>query len=246
MTKKATEEVKTEKRHVQSKLVMSLSGGLDSTVLLYQMMKDHAIEASEVVVISFYYGSKHNPFENQAAINICTELGIRNKHQVDLTQILGKSRSALTAYDKAVPEGHYEAENMRETVVPGRNTLFASVLMAIAQEVGAPMVAMGIHSGDHHIYPDCRPEWAGYMDKVYDVATEGKVKFITPYIHIDKADIVRIGHVLKVPFLKTRTCYKRQNDACGKCGSCQERLTAFARNGLDDPLVYESRELVSK
>jgi len=141
-----------------------------------------------------------------------------------------------------IPEGHYEDESMSRTVVPGRNIIFASILTGVAWSLGAEEVWLGIHQGDHAIYPDCRPEFYRAMNEAVTLGTDGKVVLKAPFLDTNKTGILRRGLFLNVPYGYTRTCYKEQEIACGKCGSCQERLEAFAECGLTDPVEYETKE----
>lgn len=225
--------------------LISLSGGLDSTTLLADCLGS----GLWMQAVSFYYGSKHNHWENKSAKRIAQYYGIP-LIEMDVSGIFAHSKSHLmdTAEQasKKIPEGHYEAESMRLTVVPGRNLIFLSILASIAESTGIGKVFLGIHSGDHAIYPDCRPDWYFAAENVVDQQTCGKVEVKAPFLYKTKDQIIKRGIHWKVPFELTRTCYKKQSIACGKCGSCQERLEAFKMNGMEDPLEYESRELFPK
>jgi 7-cyano-7-deazaguanine synthase len=221
--------------------IVSLSGGMDSTALL-----DYVTAGRTAIAVGFQYGSKHNRYEHQAAYAVAQHYGVPFK-MIDLTSVMENFKSALMMKDDAeVPEGHYEAETMRQTVVPGRNIIFASILAGVAWSEGAEQIYMGVHAGDHYIYPDCRPEFIDAMNEAVYRGTGGKVGLLAPFLHKDKTWIVGKGLENRVPFHLTRTCYKDQTIACGKCGSCQERLEAFKNNGVDDPIEYESRELLPK
>lgn len=223
------------------KAIVSLSGGMDSTTVLAAAIESGA----EVQGVVFAYGSKHNPYENRAAFTVAEHYGIPVR-LFDLSSIMAGFDSDLMKSGGAIPEGHYEAENMRRTVVPGRNTIFASILMGLAESEKASEVWLGIHAGDHFIYPDCRPDWLTAMNEVAQTATEGKVSFKAPFLYENKLGILRYGVQRKVPYHLTRTCYSDQPIACGRCGSCQERLAAWRELGLDDPIEYQSRVLLPK
>ena len=224
--------------------IICLSGGLDSTTVLAEVIEKRDDDTG-VLAVSFNYGSKHNPYEIAAAHHIAEHYDVYHKI-LDLTPIFSHMQSNLLLSGGAIPEGHYEAESMRRTVVPGRNTIFASILLGIAQSVSAKRIWLGIHAGDHQIYADCRPRWAGYMRGAIDVASEQKVYLRTPFLLLTKKDIIKRGLALEVPYELTRTCYKSQEIACGRCGSCQERLTAFKDLNSTDPLPYESREILPR
>ena len=130
---------------------------------------------------------------------------------------------------------------MKKTVVPGRNLIFASVMASLAESIEANEIALGVHAGDHHIYPDCRPEFIKTLDSVIYLSTDKKVEVVTPFVGLDKTLILLEGYNQHppVPYGLTRTCYKDQGTACGKCGSCRERLEAFASINKDDPIQYD-------
>jgi 7-cyano-7-deazaguanine synthase len=146
----------------------------------------------------------------------------------------------------AIPEGHYQEESMRQTVVPGRNLLFISVLAAIAQSKGMERVWLGIHAGDHFIYPDCRRVFFVGARSAVEESSAGAVSLYAPFLTGNKTNIIKYGTYVGVPYHLTRTCYSDQLIACGRCGSCQERLEAFSQCGIADPLKYQTRELLPK
>lgn len=220
------------------KAVLSLSGGMDSTTLLAEAMREHNV----IQTVGFCYGSKHNAYENMAARRVAKFFKVPFK-LIDLSKAFEGFNSSLMLDGDDIPEGYYEGENMRQTVVPGRNLIFASILAGIAESMEATEVFMGIHAGDHHIYPDCRPEFAIALAAAIKSSSDGKVNLAVPFIRIFKLHILKRGFELGVPYEFTRTCYKDQPVACGKCGSCQERLSAFAQIGMDDPIDYQSRIL---
>lgn len=219
---------------MSKKVLVSLSGGMDSvTVLGRAIYEGHRVEA-----IGFLYGSKHNKYENAAARDVAEYYNIPFI-LMDLSPVFKGLESNLLLTGGDIPEGHYEAENMRQTVVPGRNGIFTSILAAIAESRKLDEIWLGIHSGDHTIYPDCRPEWYMAMRKAVEVATDGATTLYAPYLEGNKTTIIADGETFNVPYHLTRTCYKDQPLACGKCGACQERLEAFAANNLWDPVRYE-------
>ncbi len=221
------------------KVVIGLSGGMDSATLLGILLG----QGVEVHCCTFYYGSKHGRYENEAAVRI---LKYYREHPVkyykfNLLDIFSNFSSNLLQSGGAIPEGHYAAESMKKTVVPGRNTIFASIMSGLAESIGADAISLGVHSGDHHIYPDCRPEYITALHHTIQEATEGQVQVITPLINDNKTTILKKGYALNppVPYRLTRTCYKDQLVACGKCGSCVERLEAFSNLKIKDPVDYE-------
>lgn len=226
----------------KERVVVALSGGMDSGTLLGDVI-DQGMEV--VQTVGFRYGSKHNPYENEAARKLAKFYRVPHR-LIDLTNAFDGARSDLMAEGGDIPEGHYEADSMKRTVVPGRNLIFAAILASIAESNNAYFVFMGIHAGDHHIYPDCRPEFAIALAAAIKASTEGKVDLAAPYLRYHKLDILKRGFQIGVPYEYTRTCYKDQPIACGKCGSCQERLTAFNLIGIKDPIDYKTRTLLGK
>lgn len=224
------------------KVVIGLSGGMDSATLLGLLLG----QGLEVHCCSFTYGSKHGAYELGAAKNIVDYYLHRKKHVVhhiiDLTASFYDFQSALLLSGAAIPEGHYEAETMKQTVVPGRNLIFASIMAGLAESIGADEVMLGVHAGDHAIYPDCRPVFIKSLAETVLKSSDNKVCITAPWLFDTKAQILYKGFYglkPKVPYHLTRTCYKDQLIACGKCGSCVERLEAFATHSLKDPIPYE-------
>lgn len=225
-----------------TKVIIAFSGGMDSTTVLAEALAS----GREIVrAISFNYGSKHGPYEQMAARKICMHYKIFHM-VIDIRAAMSGITSSLLQGGGNIPEGHYNEESMSQTVVPGRNMIFASILAGYAQSMKVDEVWLGVHAGDHAIYPDCRQEFIVCMDSAIRLATEEAVCLEAPFLELDKADILRRGYELDVPYHLTRTCYKDQPVACGKCGSCQERLEAFAQIDKEDPIQYETRELVPK
>lgn len=216
------------------KAIVSLSGGVDSATLLAKALD----EKREVLAVTFLYGSKHNGWEAFAAARLIERYNVL-RLVVNLADAFRHTESALMAGPEPIPEGYYQAESMRRTVVPGRNMIFASVLAGIAMSRGYDEVWMGMHAGDHYIYPDCRHPFVSAMDQAVQRGTDDKVRLRAPFLYADKKDIVMVGLGLKVPYHLTRTCYTSDAVACGKCGACVERREAFALNGVDDPIEYE-------
>lgn len=224
---------------MKTKAVLSLSGGLDSSTLLAWMLQEMKFD---VVPVSFAYGSKHGDYELDASQRIVKHYGLQS-HLFDLSDVFVSFKSNLLRAGGPIPEGHYEAESMKQTVVPGRNLIFASILTGLAESIGASVIALGVHAGDHAIYPDCRPLFIQRLQSTVEAATGQQVTILTPFLRWSKTDIVAQGLRLKVPYHLTRTCYKDQDVACGKCGSCTERIESFRLNGVDDPIKYETDTL---
>jgi len=217
----------------KQKAVVILSGGMDSTTLLYDVVN----QGYEVHALSFDYGQKHRK-ELEMAQRTTEKLGIKHKI-IDLCALNEVAPSALTRDDWDVPEGYYNDENMKQTVVPNRNMVMLSLATAYAIGIRADKLFYGAHAGDHTIYPDCRKEFVEAMKKAIGLADWHKVELEAPYLDMDKGDIAIRGKELGVDYSLTWTCYKGQEKACGKCGSCRERLEAFEKAGMKDPIPYE-------
>lgn len=229
--------IESKEREPRERAVVVLSGGMDSTTALYQAMSD----GYEVSAISFNYGQRHKK-ELDFAAGLTKELGIPYEI-VDLSNITSLiSNSALTG-DIDVPEGHYAQENMKLTVVPNRNMIMYSVAIGYAVNIKAKAIYVGVHAGDHFIYPDCRPQFIEALDLAGHIGNEGFAqkgfRVVAPFIQVPKDEIVRIGSKLGVPYEKTWSCYKGGEKHCGKCGTCVERKEAFELAGVQDPTEYE-------
>ena len=250
--------------------VLSLSGGMDSSTVLLWLLAD----GYEVTALSFDYGQKHRvELERaQSLVDYINEKAIQPNLDGNLVKVYPKVKygtikldglapmlnSALVEGGDEVPEGHYEQDNMKETVVPNRNKIFSSIIQAVALSVANEKdtkvnIAMGIHAGDHAIYPDCRQE---FRDADYTAFTEGnwdaeRVSYITPYLDGDKFDILQDGarccDELGLDFDKvyrnTNTSYKPINiDGTWysdyKSASSVERVEAFLKVGRPDPVEY--------
>ena len=138
-----------------------------------------------------------------------------------------------------VPEWKYDDLSMVQTVVPNRNMVFLALATSYAIGLGAEAVSFGAHSGDHAVYPDCRPEFVQAMDRAIDLCDYSKVFLDAPFLNLTKAEILHIGVKLGVDYSLTWSCYKGNELACGKCGTCDERLRAFREVGIEDPLKYK-------
>ena len=242
---------------MKKQAVLSLSGGMDSsTVLLHLLANDY-----EVTALSFDYGQKHNVELERAAelIEYLAENGHSVKYQrITLQGLVSLLNSNLVKGGEDVPEGHYEEENMKDTVVPNRNKMFSSIIQAVALSVAnakdCPVaIAMGIHAGDFSVYPDCRSE---FRDADYKAFLEGnwdaeRVTYYTPYIEVMKGDILKDGELccekLGIDFdevyKRTNTSYKPiQHNGVWysdyKSASSVERVEGFIGLGRPDPVAY--------
>ena len=212
--------------------IIVLSGGLDSTTMLYEYRERIAL------AVSFHYGSNHNDRELAFAKLHCERLGIQ--HLIIPLDFIGRYfNSSLLAGADAIPEGHYNDDNMRSTVVPFRNGIMLSIAAGLAENNGLQYVMIANHAGDHTIYPDCRPEFISAMDAAIDSGTYNNARILAPYTNITKADIARHGKLLKIDYSETWSCYKGGKVHCGKCGTCVERREALLLAGIDDTTEYE-------
>ena len=219
---------------MKNKVVVLLSGGMDSVTVLYHSLKEYDV----IGALSFNYGSKHAHQELEYAKYHCDKVGI--KHTViklDFVQQLFKSSLLIDGGE--IPEGHYAAENMKSTVVPFRNGIMLSIACGFAESQGANAVAIAAHSGDHAIYPDCRTNFMEAMRAAMQLGTYESIDLLAPFVDIDKTEIVRIGAKLNVDYSQTWSCYKGLELHCGKCGTCVERKEAFELAGVPDPTKYQ-------
>ena len=219
------------------KAVAIMSGGMDSVTLAYYLKQKY----KDLHLVSFDYGQRHKK-ELECAV-IQADI-LKAKHEIiDISGIrpLLKGSALTDAID--VPEGHYEEESMSQTVVPNRNAIMLSIAWGLACSTRADVLACGVHSGDHHIYPDCRPYFIQNLNESLRIGTmdhrKENLQLIAPFINHDKTWIAAKGKELGVPFQYTWTCYKGLEKHCGKCGACVERKEAFRDSGGNDPTIYE-------
>ena len=212
--------------------LIALSGGVDSTTLLYEYREEIAC------AVGFDYGSKHNARELAAAKAICRELEIPYLI-IPLAFIEEYFRSDLLLSGGEMQLGDYSEENISSTVVPFRNGIMLSVLAGLAESRDLQQVLIANHFGDHAIYPDCRESFVKPMGEAITAGTSNRVKLVAPYTALTKAEIVARGTRLGVPYGKTYSCYQGGERHCGRCGTCRERHDAFVANGLEDPTLYE-------
>ena len=235
--------------------VVSLSGGMDSSTLLLRAVSEYKF----VTGISFDYGQKHRVELDraQSLVNYLLENGIIvNYRQIKLNGLTDLLNSALVTGGKDVPEGHYENENMKETVVPNRNKMFASITQAVALSVANRTekncdIALGIHAGDFQVYPDCRQEFRDADDAAFRAGNWGaeRVDYFTPYLETNKLGILRDGlglcGELRLDFdevyKRTNTSYKPypSGNSDYKSAASVERIEAFIDLGRMDPVQYE-------
>lgn len=213
--------------------IIVLSGGMDSVTLMHDYKERIAL------AVTFDYGSNHNARETACARRQCEMLGI--EHLVIPLEFMGRYfRSSLLSGADDIPEGHYEDENMKSTVVPFRNGIMLAVACGLAESRGLQHVMIANHGGDHAIYPDCRPGFVDAMSRAMSEGTYEGVTLLAPYTDMTKADIARRGAELGVDFSLTYSCYKGGERHCGRCGTCVERREAFSLAGVPDPTDYSA------
>jgi 7-cyano-7-deazaguanine synthase len=211
------------------------SGGLDSVTLSHKI----AVEESLIHLVSFDYGQRHRK-ELDCARRCATRLGVAHDI-VNITDIGRRLTGSALTDDTQVPDGHYAEATMRATIVPNRNAIMLTIAFGVAAARRAEAVAAAVHGGDHFIYPDCRPSFVEAFAAMQRMALDGiaQIAFETPFLRWSKADIVREGARLGVPFAQTWSCYKGGARHCGRCGTCVERREAFHVCGVNDPTPYD-------
>lgn len=216
--------------------VVSFSGGLDSTVALAVAVDSY----DEVVALSADYGQRHT-VELDAAARIAARYGVRHR-VVDLTGYGALTTSSLTS-DEPIPHGLYDEENMASTVVPARNAVFAMVATGLAESLGGGDVILAVHGGDHAVYPDCRPEFLASVAESAELATDGAVTVMAPFVDMTKTGIVKVGAEHHAPLEMTWSCYEGGEQHCGRCGTCTERKLSFHEAGVPDLTAYADATL---
>lgn len=207
---------------------------MDSVTALYAAHAAGPVAAA----VSFHYGAKHNDRELPFAAWHCAHLGVM--HRVIRLDFIGQLfQSDLLQGGGDIPEGHYEEQSMKQTVVPFRNGIMLAVAGGFAESVGAGALVIAAHAGDHAIYPDCREEFMRAIGDALRLGTYAEVALERPFITMSKADIARRGAELGVDYGLTWSCYKGQETHCGVCGTCVERREAFLLAGLADPTDYQ-------
>lgn len=222
------------------KVVALHSGGLDSSVLLFDLLN----KGVEVLPVGVYYGQRHQR-ELHAALLVTTQARnrfgtlCREYSMVDLSSLKRfMTGSSQTDENVAVPHGHFEHESMKATIVPNRNMILLAVAGAIAIANKCSHVSYANHAGDHAIYPDCRPDFVAAMSRALLLADWHEVGLESPYKNMTKADIVTRGAELGVPMGLTYSCYEGLDKHCGLCGTCMERREAFQIAKVRDQTDY--------
>ncbi len=211
---------------------MVLSGGMDSVTMLHEY-------AAEIdLAVNFSYGSNHNLRELECARAHCAELGIELV-EIDLSFIGKYFHSSLLEGPEAIPEGEYDFDNMKSTVVPFRNGIMLAAAAGLAESHGLEVLMIANHSGDHALYPDCRQSFIDAMSRAVQEGTYEGITIKAPYTLLSKADIALRGKRLGIDYSTTYSCYRGLEKHCGKCGTCLERRQALADAGITDTTEYE-------
>ena len=218
------------------KAICILSGGMDSTLASY-MAKN---EGYEIIAVHFNYGQRTQDRELKAFRDICEDLEILEKYEIDIPFFTQIGASALTDKNIDVPTGGIEA-GVPITYVPFRNGIFLSITAAIAEKEGATAMYIGVVQEDSSGYPDCTDSFINDMKKAINQGTkeDTHIDIITPLVHLSKAQIVEVAIELGVPLEHTWSCYKEEDEACGVCDSCRLRLNGFKIAGVKDPIPYK-------
>ncbi|MBR6967763.1 MAG: 7-cyano-7-deazaguanine synthase QueC [Ruminococcus sp.] len=224
------------------KALVLFSGGLDSSTCLALAVKKHGRE--NVTALSIYYGQKHDK-EIKAARAVAEHYGIELK-ALDLAAVFaGSDCSLLTGSDRDIPKESYAEQLLHtdgkpvSTYVPFRNGLFLASAASIALSCGCGVIYYGAHSDDAagNAYPDCSEKFNSAMNEAIFTGSGEQLHIEAPFVGLTKADVVRMGAELGVPFELTWSCYEGGDKPCGQCGTCRDRATAFRANGLTDPLM---------
>lgn len=213
------------------------SGGLDSVTLAYQLHSQNKL----ATLLTFFYGQKHKKEITYA--KTCADRLAVPHHLLDIASLqTALAGSALTDANVDVPDGFYKTNTLSSTIVPNRNPIMLTIAYALAVQLGCDAVALAVHAGDHPVYPDCTPQFLDAFAGMQTHALSGvaTINLHAPFSTLDKADIVRLGQQLGVPFCDTWSCYKGQAKHCGTCPTCLERQSAFATAKVVDPTDYET------
>ena len=223
------------------KVLVLLSGGIDSVTALYHVAKTEHVLGS----VSIDYGSKHNQKELACAAWHADQVGVAH-HVVPLPFVNELFQSDLLLTGGDIPDGHYEDVTMRQTVVPFRNGIMLSIAAGLAESLGAGGVVIGAHAGDHAIYPDCREAFMSAMADAIRLGTYEGIELMCPFVNQTKGDIVSLGHAAQIDYSQTWSCYKGLDLHCGTCGTCVERREAFELAGISDPTPYINEPVLPK
>ncbi len=214
---------------------MVVSGGMDSVTMLYEYAQ------SIDLAVVFNYGSNHNAREIACARYHCEKLAIELL-EIDLSFIGEYFHSSLLEGADAIPEGDYDFDNMKSTVVPFRNGIMLAAAAGLAESHGLTRVMIANHAGDHALYPDCRASFIKAMATAISEGTYDNIMLYAPYTLLTKTEIAKRGKELGIDYSKTYSCYKGGEKHCGRCGTCKERRQALAEAGIEDTTEYDEDE----
>lgn len=210
---------------MKSKKIVLLSGGLDSTVVLAQVVDKFG--ADRVIALNMYY-KQHNDLEIECAKKVADYYNVE-LIQLDLSTVFGNLKSAMLVLNPDAEDDFY---------VPARNSIFLSIASGIADSIeGVDEIYYGAHADDAGGYPDTTIEYLRKMTAAMEEGTRQRVKIKAPFVYGDKSNIVKAGVALNAPMHLTHSCYMNQNPPCGECDTCKLRAEAFKKAGIVDPLV---------
>lgn len=213
--------------------IIIVSGGLDSTTLMYELHKNGV----PLKAVTFDYGSKHNKQELRSAKYHAGRLGI-DHIVISMDFINEHFKSNLLKDGGEIPEGHYADSNMKKTVVPFRNGIMLAIAAGIAESEESELIYVGSHFGDHAVYPDCREDFVRSIKEAIIHGTYNSPVVMAPYTERSKADIAALANRLGYDYWNTYSCYKGGAVQCGRCSTCFERREAFYLAGVEDPTEY--------
>ena len=222
------------------KAVCLLSGGMDSTTLAYTA-KDMGYD---ILALHVNYGQRTEKKELECAKKIADRLGALEFIEINLDYFTKFGASSLTDFSIPVEKGALGRVEQPNTYVPFRNGNLIAIAASFCEAKGGDAVFIGVQSGDHTGYPDCTPEFISAMQNVINIGTqtEKKIQLLTPFVRMNKTEILQEGLRLHVPYGDTWSCYSENEESCGVCSSCLSRLKAFADLGMEDPIAYKKKE----
>ncbi|HJJ44217.1 MAG TPA: 7-cyano-7-deazaguanine synthase QueC [Methanocorpusculum sp.] len=222
------------------KAVCLLSGGMDSTTLAYTA-KDMGYD---ILALHVNYGQRTEKKELECAKKIADRLGALEFIEINLDYFTKFGASSLTDFSIPVEKGALGRVEQPNTYVPFRNGNLIAIAASFCEAKGGDAVFIGVQSGDHTGYPDCTPEFISAMQNVINIGTqtEKKIQLLTPFVRMNKTEILQEGLRLHVPYEDTWSCYSENEESCGVCSSCLSRLKAFADLGMEDPIAYKKKE----
>jgi len=223
---------------MNKKAVCLLSGGMDSSTLAYLARN----QGYDIYALHFMYGQMTEKRELACAKAIAESLNAAEFLKIPLAHFSLIGKSSLTDASMEIEDYGEGDPSLPNTYVPFRNANLLSIATSFAEARDADAIFIGVQASDYAGYPDCRPEFIDAFQKVMDIGTsqEAKIRLLSPFVKMNKTDIIKTGIKLGVPYELTWSCYKNNEEACGRCSSCHFRLEAFANAGLKDPIEYEA------